>query len=438
MEWYVIALAAFSFLVVLLLAGIPVSFALLMVAFTGLVWEGAGLRLVGDLPHTFFSQVNSFVMTSIPLFVLMAMLIEQSGFTRLMFDAVQAWLGRLPGSLAMVGVAACTIFAAVCGGSAANAAAVGIIAIPEYKRNRCDKQLCVGAIAAGGSLGILIPPSIPMIFYCVICEQSIGTLFMAGILPGLMTSALFLLFIYIRCRLNPTLVPLGPMVSWRVRWQKALGLIPIAIIIFIVLGSIYLGVATPTESAAVGCFGALVLGIATRKLSFSGLKKSLFGAIRVNGFLLLIVLGALSFGQVLNRGHVTTDFINFMTGLQLPTVGILVMINFLYLFLGCFMDPTPIILTTMPILYPLSRQLGLDPIWFGIMTVMNLELAGITPPVGFNLFVLKGIAGDYISTADIIRGAMPFGLLYVLALILVMVFPQIALFLPNLMMGYTR
>jgi tripartite ATP-independent transporter DctM subunit len=432
MEWYWVAVGLFGGLLLVLLAGVPVSFSLWGVSLIGLVWLGGGFSLLADLPGVLFHHLNSFVMTAVPLFVLMSMAAEEAGFARLMFDSVRAWFGKVPGSLAMVGVIGCTIFSAICGSSAGTAAAMGVLAIPEYKRAGCDKKLSVGSLAAGGALGILIPPSVPMIFYCVITEQSIGSMFAAGVLPGLLVVVLFLLYIYIRCWINPKLIPALPSVPLRERIRSSSGLIPILIIIILVLGTIYLGIATPTEAAALGAFGTVVMGLATRKLPFKGIFRVAIKAVNLNAFLLLIFMAAVAFGVVGNRAGVAEGFVNWVLSMGLSKWVILIVIQLILLFLGCFMDPSPIILTTTPLFFPVAQSLGFDPIWFGILMVINLEIGCITPPVGFNLFVLRGIGRDFVTMGDIIIGAAPFMGLYALALVLVAFFPQIALFLPNL------
>jgi C4-dicarboxylate transporter, DctM subunit len=350
-----------------------------------------------------------------------------------MFDSVRAWFGRVPGSLAMVGIIGCAIFSAICGSSAGTAAAMGVLAIPEYKRAGCDRKLSVGSLAAGGALGILIPPSVPMIFYCVITEQSIGSMFAAGVMPGILVVVIFLVYIYIVCRINPKLIPILPPVPLKERIKSSIGLVPILIIILLVLGTIYLGIATPTEAAAIGVFGTVVMGVAAKRLSLKGIAKIAVKAVNLNAFLLLIFMAAVAFGVVGNRAGIAEGFVQAILGMGVSKWFILAMIQLILLFLGCFMDPSPIILTTTPILYPIVLALGFDPIWFGVLMVINLEIGCITPPVGFNLFVLRGIGRDFVTMGEIIKGAVPFMALYMLALILVVLFPQIALWLPNIM-----
>jgi tripartite ATP-independent transporter DctM subunit len=311
--------------------------------------------------------------------------------------------------------------------------AIGTIAMPEHKRLGSDSKLATGSLAAGGSLGILIPPSLCGIFYCIISEQSIGHLFVAGVVPGFMTAGAFILYIILRCKYNPRLMPTLHSVSWRERWQSLGGIIPPLLIVFTVMGTIYLGIATPTEAGGLGCMSAIVLGLATRRLGWKDLLNAGRTTARLTGFLMLIVIAAIAFGVALNRANVGNELMDMVLRLGYSKWGVLILMQLIWFMMGCFMDPTPIVLTTMPTFYPIAYSLGFDPIWFGIIAIMNLELAAITPPVGFNLFVIKEVSGDYASMGDIIIGAIPFGIIYIISLLLVIIFPSIALFLPNLM-----
>ena len=432
MHWYWIGIGMFGGGLLLLLSGIPVSFVLLSVAIISLIVQG-GISLLADLPGMMFHHFNSFSMTCVPLFVFMAACFQESGFARSMFDTIRKWLNRLPGSVALIGIFCCTIFAAVTGSSAANAMAIGTIAIPQHKRLASDRRLATGSLAAGGSLGILIPPSLCGIFYCIIAEQSIGHLFVAGVLPGLLTAAMFTLYVIVKCRLDPELMPSLEGVSWRERWRSLVGLAPSLMIILTVMGSIYLGIATITEAAGLGCLSAALLGVATGRVGWGGLLKAGLTTARLTGFLMLIVVGAIAFGVALNRANVGTELIDTIQQAGVSKWGVLILMQIVWAIMGCFMDPTPIILTTMPTFFPIAHSLGFDPIWFGIVAIMNLELAAITPPVGFNLFIIKEISGDFASMGDIILGSMPFVAMYLVALVAVIIFPALALFLPGRM-----
>jgi C4-dicarboxylate transporter DctM subunit len=434
MEWGVITLLLFGSLLVLLMLGVPVAFSLLIVGMTGTAVI-SGIATLFDIPNYFFHYLNSFTLTCLPLFIVMSMYIRDAHFSDDIFRSLNNWLSWIPGRLMVVSIAACAVFAAIVGASSACAAAVGLIALPEFKKHGYDRMLSVGSVAAGGSLGILIPPSIPMILYCIITETSIGHVFAGGILPGIMTAIMFSLYIIIRCLINPKLAPPVPAkVTTRTeKLQDIAAIIPIALIIFSVLGSIYLGIATPTESAAIGSVLAAIVGFAYKRMNGRILLSSTVDAIRISGFLILILMSAIIFGHVIVRAGIDVALTKYVVSLGLSSWGVFAAIMIVLFFLGLFMDPTPIVVTTMPIFFPLAMQFGFDPIWFGVVVVMNLEMAGITPPVGFNLFVLQGIGKGYVSLNEIVRGAAPFIPLYALTIVLVVIFPQIIMFLPGTM-----
>jgi len=347
------------------------------------------------------------------------------------------WLRRIPGSLNTVAIVTCAVFSAISGTSVATAAAVGLVAVPVFMKYGYEKKLAVGSLAAGGALGILIPPSVPMIMYCIITQQSIGHMFAGGILPGIMTAGFFMVYVVIRCRLNPRLAPVIPReaIGNLTMNRAVLNVIPLMGVILIVLLSIYFGIATPTEAASVGVVGAGVLAILYRRMNLRGIFKASADGMRIGAFIVLIFLSAIVFGHVAARGGVASGLSQFVTGLGLSKYTVLVIILSVLVFLGFFMDPVPIILTTMPIFFPLAMQAGFDPIYFGVICVMTLETAAITPPVGINLFVLKGVGAEYVSMTDIIRGSGPFVLIYFLAIVVVIVFPEIIMYLPSKMMG---
>lgn len=437
MEWYYIAAIMFGSLLTLLAMGIPVGFVLMIVSLGSLYALGGGFTYFTDLPGYIFHHLNSFTLVCVPLFITMAVFAQQARFGDDLFRALNTILSRLPGGVANVAIVACAIFSAISGTSVATAAAVGLIAIPQFKKYGYEAKLSVGSLAAGGALGILIPPSIPMIMYCVICNQSIGSMFAAGLIPGIMTAIMFVTYIIVRCHINPKLAPISAAdstLTTKEKLRSITGIAPLMLIIVLVLSSIYFGICTVTESAAIGCFGALVLAFVYKRMNFTGIFKATVWAMRIGAFIILIFIGAIIFGHVINRGGVATGLSNLVLDLGLSKWAVFAVIQFSLLILGMFMDPTPIILTTMPVFFPLAMQVGFDPIHFGVLCVMNLEMACITPPVGFNLFILRGIGRGYVSMSDIIVGAAPFVILYMSAIVLVALFPNIALLLPSLMM----
>ena len=432
LPWFTIGFISFGLLFFLLMLGIPVGFSLITSAMVSVVIVGGGPTFLFDIPGYFFHHLNSFTITCVPLFILMAIYAQRAGFGNDLFVTLRIVLGKLPGSLNVVGIAACAIFSAIAGNSVTTAAAVGLVAIPEYKKYGYDTKLSVGSLAGGGGLGILIPPSVPMIMYCVICNQSIGLMFSGGILPGIMTALMFMVYVVIRCTINPKLAPRIPPEDMKQisPGRALLNVIPIVLIIVSVLLTIYLGIATPTEAAGLGCFGSIY-----RRMTAIDIIKVTYDGVRIIAFIILIFLGALAFGHAIVRGGVAAGVSNYIVESGFSKYMVLSMILFALLILGCFMDATPITLTTMPILFPLAMKFDFNPIFFGVICVMILETAALTPPVGFNLFVLRGIGRKYVTMAEIVRGAAPFVLLYLLAIVIVMIFPDIIMFLPNKMRG---
>ena len=437
LPWHMMGIISFGLLLFLLLIGIPVGFALITTAMVSVVIVGGGPTFLFDIPGYFFHHLDSFTITCVPLFILMAIYAQRAGFGDDLFVTLRIWLRGLPGSLNVVGIAACAIFSAIAGNSVTTAAAVGLVAIPEYQKYGYDAKLSVGSLAGGGGLGILIPPSVPMIMYCVICHQSIGLMFAGGILPGVMTAMMFMVYVVIRCVINPKLAPPIPREDLKRigPFRALLNITPIVLIIICVLLTIYLGIATPTEAAGLGCFGSMALALLYRRMTAADILKATFDGVRIIAFIILIFLGALAFGHAMVRGGVAEGLSNYIVSLGVSKYMVLSMILGVLMILGCFMDATPITLTTMPILFPLAIKYDFNPIFFGVICVMALETAALTPPVGFNLFVLRGIGHRFVTMAEIIRGATPFVLLYLLAIVIVMIFPDIIMLLPDRMRG---
>lgn len=436
-EWYTFGAIMFGTLLLLLFLGVPVGFSLLITAMASSLMLGQGLKFWVDIPGYFFHHLNSFTMTCVPIFILMALFAQHAGFGEDLFRSIGLWLRKIPGSLNIVAIATCAIFSAISGTSVATAAAVGLVAMPIFEKFGYDKKLSVGTLAGGGALGILIPPSVPMIMYAIITNQSIGHMFAGGILPGLMTAGLFMMYISFRCKVNPKLAPVIPRsaIGNISTFKSILNVGPLISVILLVLLVIYLGIATPTEAAAIGTVGMAVLAFAYRRMNLKGVFTASADGMRIGAFIILIFLAALAFGHVAVRGGVADGISSYVISLGLSKYAVLFMILGVLLFLGCFMDPIPIILTTMPILFPLATSVGWDPVYFGVVCTMLLETAAITPPVGINLFILLGISKGNVTMAEVIKGAFPYNILYFLAIVIVVIFPEIVMFLPNLMRG---
>jgi len=433
MEWWALLSLIFAALLVLIMIGIPVAFALGILSLAlVLIFLGPNQLIV--FSTTAFGQIDNFALVAIPLFIFMAEVILHSGVSTDAFDMLSKWTSRLPGGLAVAAQLTCTLFASVCGASTATAAAVGSIAVPEMMSRGYDKRLTCGSIAAGGALGALIPPSIYMIIYGTLVEESIGQLFMGGVLPGLMLSGMFIAFIIVRCTLRPGLAPLAQDVTWADRWRSLYKVWAILFLAAAMLAAIYFGIATPSEIAGVGCFLALAIGFAYRRLTWAALKGAFLSTCRITCFIGWILVAATVFGYILSFLQLPQQLSEWLVAQSASPYLVILGINVLLIFLGCIMDPAGILLVTIPILVPVIKALGFDPVWFGVMFVVNMELAQITPPLGLNLFIIKSIAPPEVTLKDILIGAWPFMILDLIGLALVIIFPQIILWLPSTML----
>ncbi|MFC1867269.1 TRAP transporter large permease [Thermodesulfobacteriota bacterium] len=383
------------------------------------------------LALTPYTHSNSYVLAVIPLFLFMGELAFVSGITKEAYYTVNKWVGHLPGGLAMASVGGCAGFAAVCGSSSATAVTMVSVALPEMRARKYDNGLALGSIAAGGTLGILIPPSAAFILYGIITEQSIGKLFLSGIIPGILLTALFMIFIYIWAKRNPKLAPEGPKAGWRDRLVSLKVVWAVLILFLVVMGGIYLGVFTPTEAAGVGVFVAFFIALVRGRITKKNIVTSFMNTLSTTGMIFVMIIGAMLFNYVLVLSGLTFALADFVIGLSLPPVGILVAILILYIVLGCLMDAFAMLLILVPILFPVILALGFDPIWFGTVSVIMVEMGLITPPIGLNVFIIAGTARD-VPMFDIYRGVTPFIIATALCVAILVIFPQIALFIPNM------
>ena len=433
MEWYTTAVFLFIGLGFLLALGVPVAFSLGLISFGG-IYFFIGPQGLGQILILMIDYGTNPGFICLPLFVIMAELIALCGAAGDIFNAVQKWLNRLPGSLAISTTVASGAFGAACGTSSGGAAAMGLVTIPELLSRGYSRSLTTGTVAAGGTLSILIPPSGIMILYCLITENSIGRLFIAGIIPGIMMVLLFSLYIMIYAILRPEVAPPFGPVSWRERVDSLRPIWAISLVVFIVFGSIYSGVGTVNEAAALGAFAALIIAI-QRGITWHRIKEMALRTTHVTCFIFFIIFGAMTFGYLLAYLRIPFELSQMIGGSGISPMGIIASIMILYIILGCFLDPASILVLTVPILYPIIEKLGFNPIWFGILATINMEMGNITPPVGLNLFVIKSISPAGITMTEIVRGSLPFVGILAVGLILVMAFPQIALWLPDTMMG---
>jgi len=427
-----VGLIGLGVLIIVLFSRMPVGFVMASVGFVGftyLVSFDAGIRL---LAQDFFATFGSYNLTVVPLFIFMGQIAFYAGINRRLYDATYKFLGHFPGGLAMATIGACAGFSAICGSTNATAATMATIALPEMKRYKYSPELATGAVAAGGSLGILIPPSVIFIVYGIMTEQSIGELFAAGILPGILLATLFIATIYIHVRLKPELGPPGPKTSFKEKVRSLLGVIEMLLIFILVMGGLFMGFFTPTEAGAAGAFITLMVAVGRRQIRWRQFWVAVLESVQIACMIMVIVAGATLFGHFLAVTRIPYLLADWVTGLPLPAWAIMGVIVFIYLVGGCFMDALGMILLTIPIFYPVAVELGYDPIWFGVIIVLITEMGVITPPVGVNVYVVSGVAKD-VPLEVIFKGIFPLlGALIVCNIILIM-FPKIALFLPNLM-----
>ncbi len=418
-------------LVVLLCSSMPVAFAMAVVGFVGFAVVVNPHAAVSVLTFDLYKTFASYSLTVIPLFVLMGQVAFHGGISRRLFDAAYHWLGPLPGGLAMATVGACTAFGAICGSGPATSATMALVALPEMKRYKYSMELACGAVASGGTIGMMIPPSVVFIVYAIMTEQSIGQLFIAGVMPGLVTALLFCIVIYLQCKRRPELGPAAPSSSWKAKVLSLRGAWETLVLFVAVMGGMFLGYFTPTEGAAIGAAGTIVITALRRKLSFRMLVQSLKETLRTSVMVMIIVAGAVVFGHFLAVTQIPFAMANWLGGLALPGWAIMVLIVIFYLIAGCFVDALALVLLTIPIFYPVVTNLGFDPIWFGVMIVLVTQMGTITPPVGVCVYVVSGIERD-VPLETIFRGSIPFLLALIVVAILLILFPSIALFLPGL------
>ena len=419
-------------LFVLLSLRLYIGIAMALVGFLGFSYlsgMSTGLSLFGMVPY---GTGSFYTFSVIPLFVLMGQFAYHSGMSRDIYEAVYKWVGHLPGGLGMATILGCAGFAAICGSSLATSATMGTVALPEMRKYRYDEGLATGSIAAGGTLGILIPPSIGFVIYGILTEESIGRLLLAGILPGILLAGLYMATIYVICKRKPHMGPPGTKVSMKERLVSLTGTWGILLLFVLVMGGIYAGVFTPIEAAGVGACGALVIAALRKQLSFSIVLKCLQDTLQTTAMIFLILIGAEIFTLFLGVSKLPMLMADVIGGLPLHRYIILSIILLLYILLGCVLDGIAMIVLTIPILFPVITALEFDPIWFGVLMVIVLEMGLITPPVGLNVFVIKGVAKD-VPLRVIFRGVIPFLGASILAIIIIMLFPEIALFIPTQM-----
>ena len=436
MDPTIIGIIGIFIMLALFMTRMPVAYVMTLVGFVGfsyMISVKGGLNL---LSRSMYDTFSSYGLTTIPLFILMGQFAFNTGISRRLYDTAYTYLGHTRGGLAMTTVTACTAFGAVCGSSPATAATMATVGLPEMRRYKYADELATGAVASGGGLGMIMPPSVVLIVYGVLTEQSIGALFVSGIIPAILMTILFIICIYISCRLKPELGPPGQKFTWREKFRSLTGMVDTLLVFIFVMGGMFLGLFTPTEAAAVGAFGVLVVSLTRGQMTWERFVKSLYETLRTSCMVMLLIAGAVIFGKFLAVTRIPFNIATWVGGLNMPPFMIMAAIIGVYFIGGCVMDALALIMLTIPIFYPVVVNLGYDPIWFGIIIVLVTQMGVITPPVGINVYVVYGVAQSVVGDVpleSIFKGIVPFLLAVVVGTVILMIFPQLVLFLPNLM-----
>lgn len=422
-------------MLLLMASGLPIAFVLgsVGVVFGLILWGPASLDLV------YFSVMDvmkNFLLVAIPLFIFMGLVLRDSGITDDLFAAIHKWSGSIKGALGMGTIVICAIIAAMAGVSGAATMSMGVIALPAMLRRKYDKRIAIGLVQAGGALGFLIPPSVMMIYYAFITGESVGQLFAAGLIPGLMLAVMYIIYIGVRCHIQPEIGPALPVeerAPWKEKLKMTRSLILPAGLVVLVLGSIFLGITSPTEASAMGAFGALLCAAIRRRLTWDLLKNSSLQTVKLAGFHFWMITGAIVYSKIFTGLGATAMLKSAITGLEVSPWIVLIIIQLSFFVLGTFLDDIAIIFICMPIYIPIITALGFNPVWFAILFIINMQMAYLTPPYGINLFYMRAVAPKEIALGDIYRSVIPFVAIQALGLAIIMIFPEIALFLPRLL-----
>ena len=418
-------------LLILLFARMWIAFAMILIGFFGFAYLAGfdpALKVLATLPYTVLSN---YTLSTLPLFVLMGIVIANTGIGEDLYRTAHTWMGHLRGGLVMATIAACAALAAICGNSMAGTITMGKVAVPEMRKYKYDESMATACVSAGGTLGFLIPPSLGFILYAILTEESVGKLFMAGVVPGVLLTVLMMAIVVIIGRLRPGAMPPGPGTSFKEKIGSLKYTWAMALLFLLVMGGIYGGIFTPTEAGAIGSFGAFVISAIGKRLSLKNFISSLADAIRTTGMVVTIIMGAYIFNRFLAISELPFSLSETVSSLPLNRYAIFAIIILLYIILGMFMDIMPAIVLTVPILVPVVIALGFDTIWYGVIMILVMEMGMITPPIGMNVFILSGVTGSDIGT--IFRGVWPFVAVELLCVVILTIFPQIVMFLPNMM-----
>ncbi len=425
----IVGLIAILVMIIFMFMGMWIGLAMAVVGFLGYAYmDGFNTAFfnLGTIPFTNLANYN---VTPVPLFVFMGSLVATTGISTDLYDAAYKWLGQLKGGLAVATVVACAGFAAICGSSMASAVTMGKVCLPEMKKHNYNNSLATATVASGGTLGILIPPSMGFIMYGIITENSVGELFMAGIVPGILLTLLFMTVVVIWCWMRPETGPAGPKTAFKEKVLSLKNTWMVLALFLLVLGGIYLGIFTPTESGAIGAAGALIITLVTRRLTRGHLVNSMLDTGLTTASVMFILAGAFIFMRMLAVSQLPVVLADFVGGLELSRYAIMAVIVFFYVILGMFLEITSVTVFTVPILYPMVTGMGFDPIWFGVIIVIIIEAGMITPPIGLNVFVLASATKTPMDV--IFRGVWPFAAAMFICVVLLTIWPEIALFIPH-------
>ncbi|MBE0558826.1 MAG: TRAP transporter large permease [Proteobacteria bacterium] len=432
MDPIAVGILSFVALIAALLLGIPIAVAMATIGMIGFGLISGLEGMMGMLAVIPWSKATHYTFTVVPLFILMGNLIFTARFGEDLYNVARKWVGHLPGGLAVTTILACTGFAAACGSSTASAATMAKIAVPEMDRYQYSRGLSLGSVASAGTLAIMIPPSIAMVLYCSITNQPVGKMLIAGILPGLLMSFSYVMVTILRCRRHPEIGPAAERASWGERFQSVYRVWGVMAISLIVMVGIYSGVFTPTEAGAMGSIGALILGVASGRLNLQRIKDALLDTAKTTGMIFLIVITAFIFSTQFTVSQLPQALARWVIGLGLPPLAIVLAVIAMYIIMGTFMETIPLLFLTVPVVFPMIQSSHVDPLWFGVITILCIEVGMITPPFGITLFATQAsIPGSRLG--DIIRGMVPFLVADAIILVILLAFPQISLFLPGLM-----
>lgn len=424
-------LVPLALMLVLLMIGLPVAFSMGITGIIG-IWMIGGLdSVLGILGTSPFRSAAHYTLTTVPLFILMAGFITNSNITKDVFQVAYKWFGHFPGGVAIATVFANAGFGAMCGSSTATAAAMSSVVVPEMQKLKYKDSLIAGSVAVAGTLAVLIPPSVPMIIYGTATETSVGKLLIAGLIPGIISTIILAAAIVLWVKVDPSISPSIPPFSWEERFSTVKSIFPVLILFTLVIGSIYSGFATPTESAAIGALGAMFIGLGMRRLSTDGIVKAVVSTISTTGTIFIIIICATIFGYYLTMSQIPQGIVQIISSLQIDRWLIMLLLIVLYLALGCIMDQIAILMLTLPMVFPVVQSLGFDPIWFGVIAIVLVEIGLVTPPVGLNVFIVSSVGKIDLGTA--FKGSAVLLLACVLSLIIFLAFPEIVLWLPNRM-----